>query len=238
MEEIQTLPVATTPDQLIALAVDKNLDIEKLEKLLALKERWEAGEARKRFEEALSQFQEKCPDIRKTKPVRFETRGGGTTEYYYAPLGDIERQIRQLLKDCGLTKKWKPFVNKEEIKVICIISHIAGHSEETEMSASPDATGSKNPIQAIASTVEYLKRHTLLAALGITTADQDVDGRLPELDVDKLHKQYMELYEKIVLKDDKFRTPGHPDNWAAERTPHLYVQAIGKARQIIAKLTL
>jgi hypothetical protein len=77
-----------------------------------------------------------------------------------------------------------------------------------------------------------------LAALGITTADQDIDGRLPELDIDKLHNQYMELFEKIVAKDEKFRTPGDPDNWAADRTPQLYVQAIGKARQILAKLTI
>lgn len=226
----------TTPDKLLALAIDKDLDIDKLSRLMELQREYNADLAQKAFEAALGEFQEKCPDLRKTKRVFFETRGGGTTEYYYAPLADIDRQIKGLMRVCGLTKKWKIQDSKEDIKVTCVIAHVDGHKEETEMSASPDASGSKNPIQARASTVEYLKRHTLLASLGITTADTDIDGRLPELDIDKLHKNYMELYNEIILKDPSFITPGNPDNWQADRTPDLYVKAIGRARKIIVEL--
>lgn len=231
------LPVATTPDQLLALAINKDLDIDKLEKLMLMKERWDAQQAKKAFLSAVTDFQEQCPDLRKSKRVFFETRTG-STEYNYAPLGDIDRQIKKLMKDHGLSKSWKIKDEGAKIRVICIISHIEGHSEATEMEADSDMSGAKNAIQGKGSAIEYMKRYTLLGALGITTADQDIDGRMPDLDMDKLHKQYMSLYEKIVAKDESFRTPGDPDNWDTERTSQIYIKAIGKARQILAKLSV
>lgn len=228
---------AATPDQLLALAVNNNLDIDKLEKLLAMKERWDAAQAKKEFFEALTNFQEECPDLRKTKKVEFDTRTGGKTEYNFAPLGDIDRQIKPLMKKYGLSKSWKIQDAAGKIKVCCNITHIGGHSEVTEMEADADTSGSKNPIQAKGSTVEYLKRYTLTGALGITTADQDIDGRLPELDIDKLHKSYMVIYGQIIQIDSSYSTKMNPDNWGGDITPEIYVKAIGKARQILAQIT-
>lgn len=228
--------VATTPAHLLELAVSKDLDIEKLTKLVELQERWQKEQARKAFFSALSDFQIACPDIRKNKRVHFETRSGPDTEYFFAPLADIDRQIKHPLKECGLTKRWEIEDDKDVIRVTCIITHTDGHSERTTMTASADNSGGKNAIQARASAIEYMRRYTLCGALGITTADSDIDGRLPEADIDKLHNEYMALYNEIVLLDEGFRTPGNPDNWAGERSPGLYVKAIGKARQVLAKL--
>lgn len=228
---------ATTPDQLLALAVDKDLDIDKLEKLMLMKERWDAAQAKKAFLNALTNFQEQCPDLRKTKRVEFDTRAG-KAEYNFAPLGDIDRQIKKLMKDNGLSKQWRIKDEGTKIKVACIISHVDGHSESTEMEAESDMSGSKNAIQGKGSAIKYMQRYTLEGALGLTTADQDIDGRMPEMDIDKLHKEYMKLYNEILLLDESFRTPGDPDNWQADRTPGLYVAAIGKARKRLASLTL
>lgn len=225
-----------TPSDLLAMAIDKNLDIDKLEKLMAMKERWDAQQAKKAFVAALTDFQEQCPDLRKTKKVSFDTRNG-VTEYNYAPLGDIDRQIKKLLKEHGLSKSWKINDVGGKIKVSCTITHIEGHSETTEMEADADTSGSKNPIQAKGSTVEYLKRYTLIGALGLTTADQDIDGRLPELDIDKLHKSYMDIYGQIIQIDSSYSTKMNPDNWGGDITAEIYVKAIGKARQILGQLT-
>lgn len=224
---------ATTPDQLLALAINKDLDIDKLAKLMELQKQHNEDLARKAFFSALSDFQIDCPELRKTKEVFF-----GTTKYFYAPLADIDRQIKEPLKKNGLTKRWEIQDNGEDIEVTCLITHVDGHSEKTGMKAKPDASGSKNPIQARGSAIEYMKRYTLIGALGLTTADTDIDGRMPELDIDKLHKQYMEIYNQIIQKDSTLSTTMNPDNWAAERTPALYVKAIGKARQVLAKLVL
>lgn len=232
IEKVNGQLVRTTPDQLLALAINKDLDIDKLAKLMELQREYNADLARKAFFSAMTEFQSKAPEIRKTKMVSF-----GETEYHYAPLADIARQIKQTCKECELSYRWEIQDNKEEIHVTCLITHIDGHTEKTTMTANADTSGKKNAIQARGSAIEYMKRYTLIGSLGLTTADTDIDGRMPELDIDKLHKHYMELYNMIILKDEGFRVPGNPDNWEAERTTGLYVKAIGKARQLLAKLT-
>lgn len=235
MSEQTQLITQATPAEFISQAISQNLDIDKLERLLAMKERWDKDQARKAFFEALSSFQEECPDLRKTKPVSYNKTDAPA--YYYAPLSDIDRQIKPLLKKHGLSKRFEIAQDGDKIKgVTCIVTHKTGHSESTTVPVIADGSGGKNAIQAIGSGVQYGQRYSLIAALGITTADQDIDGRMPELDIDKLHKQYMDLYDQIVLKDKSFITPGNPDNWAAERTPGLYVKAIGKARQHLTTL--
>lgn len=229
MSELTT--VQLTPVELISQAIEKGLDVNSLEKLMALQERWQAGIARKEFFEAFMRFQHECPDIRKMKEVSFKD-----VSYKYAPLSDVTRQIADVLEKYSLSYRWEIQDTDKEIKVTCLVSHVGGHTEQTTMTASPDTTGSKNAIQARGSTIEYLKRYTLIGALGISTADTDIDGRLPELDIDKLHAQYMELRDKIIEKDPSKREATDPDNWKTDRTADIYIKAIGKARQILAKL--
>lgn len=225
------------PADLISQAIAQpNFDIEKLERLLAMKERWDKEQARKAFFESLSEFQTECPELRKGKKVSFTTTKG-VTEYHYAPLADIDRQIKPLMKRCGLTKRWEITEIDKRIKVKFIVTHTDGHSEVTEMESFADTTGSKNDIQAKGSAIEYMKRYTLIGGLGLTTTDSDIDGRLPELDIDKLHKTYMDLYNQITPKKPDLGSVMHPDNWAGEKSPGIYVQAIAKARKILSELT-
>lgn len=234
---METAVATVTPLELISQAINQNLDIEKMERLLAMQERWDKEQARKAFFESLSAFQEECPDLRKTKPVYYDK--GKAPAYYYAPLADIDRQIKPILKKHGLSKRFEIVQDGDKIKgVTCIVTHKRGHSESTTVPTITDKSGGKNDIQAIGSAVQYGQRYALIAALGITTADSDIDGRMPELDIDKLHKTYMELYNQITPKDKAFATPGNPDNWVADRTPELYVKAIAKARERLAQLTV
>lgn len=227
---------AMNPGQLLALAVDKDLDIDKLRQLMELQREWQADQARKAFFEAFTSFQEKCPDLRKTKGVEFDTKTGGKTSYKYAPLSEITRQIGKTLKEFGLSYRWEIHDDRETIKVTCIISHVGGHSERTTMTASPDTSGAKNSIQARGSAVEYLKRYTLIGGLGLTTADSDVDGQMPEIDIDILHKQYMEHYNQLIQIDSTFNK-WHPDQWKAERTGKVYIRAIGEIRKKLIEVT-
>lgn len=227
---------ATTPDQLLKLAVDKDLDIDKLEKLLAMKERWDKEQAKKDFVAALSRFQEECPELRKTKDVKFKT--DGAVIYSYAPLPDIDRQIKPLLKKHGFTKRWKMFDVAGKIKVVFILTHVGGHSEETEMEGESDKSGQKSDMQAKGASITFMQRYTLIGGLGLTTADTDIDGRMAEYeyDVDKLHNQFMEIYDKII-QIDPTKSAWHPDNWVLDRSGKNYVKAIGDARRELARLT-
>jgi hypothetical protein len=225
----------TTPDQLLALAVDKDLDIEKLSKLMELQRQWKEGLAREAFFNALVEFQANCPELRKSKTVSFSA-GGGKTEYKYAPLADIIRQIKPVIKSVDIAYRWEIADNGESIIVTCLVTHKDGHTERTTMSAKADTSGSKNAIQARGSAIEYLKRYTLIGALGISTADSDVDGSMPEIDIDLLHKQYMIHYGELIQIDSKY-SKWAPENWRAAPTAKVYATAIGEIRKKLAELT-
>jgi len=219
-----------TPHDLIVQAIDKGLDVNALEKLMELKERHEANEARKMFFQAFNEFQANCPDLRKNKDVNF-----GQTKFSYAPLSDITRQIGKVLKQAGLSYRWEIQDDNAQIKVTCLISHFAGHTEVTTMSAAPDVSGSKNAIQARASAISYMQRYTLIGALGLSTADQDIDGRLPEQDIDKLHREYMDVYNSVIQIDSNL-SKYHPDNWKVPPTAKAYVKGTGELRKVLFEL--
>jgi hypothetical protein len=193
-------------------------------------------QAEKAFLSALSDFQDECPELRRTKDVKFKT--DGPVVYSYAPLSDIDRQIKALLKKHGFTKRWKIFDIAGKTKVVCIISHKDGHKEETEMEGESDMSGQKSAMQGKGSTITFMQRYTLIGALGLTTADSDIDARMNqyEYDVDKLHGQFMEVYDKII-QIDPTKSAWHPDNWVLDRTGKNYVKAIGDARKVLADLT-
>lgn len=171
-----TAVAVVTPMHMLQVAMERGADLDKLQQLMDLQERWEANEARKAFVAAMAQFKANPPEILKGKHVRFET-SKGTTEYDHATLADVCAAAIKGLADVGISHRWD--VNQENrIRVTCILTHKQGHSESVAMTASPDESGGKNSIQAIGSTITYLQRYTLLAATGLAARDQvDDDGR-------------------------------------------------------------
>lgn len=175
--------VSQNPSELLALAVKENLDLDKLERLMELQERWTAQQAKGAYYDAMSRFQAAVPELTKSETVSFGGTHGRT--YSYASLGVIAAQIKDALQQCGLSYRWE-FNQAEQITVSCIITHKDGHSEQTTMMAPADDSGSKNEVQQRGSTLTYLERYTLIGALGLATADSDTDGRSvkPEYDND------------------------------------------------------
>lgn len=230
--ETETLAIQqVTPTNLIAQAIEKGLDVAALEKLMELQERYEANQARKAFFESFTRFQASAPDIRKTKEVAFKD-----TKYKFAPLADICRQLSDPLEKNELSYRWEIQDDATTIKVTCLVSHILGHTERTTMQASPDTTGSKNAIQARGSAIEYLKRYTLVGALGLSTTDSDLDGQLPStFDMDRLFKDYQAIYKEVIAIDPTL-TKFDVDNWKKEPTGPMYVKAIGELRKVLHEL--
>lgn len=170
---------AITPMDMLQIAVAKGADLEQLEKLMGLQERWEANQAKKAFVEALSAFKANPPTVTKNKHARFG-QGDKKTEYSFAPLAEVTGAIAPALSRHGLSHQWETAQAEGGlIKVTCILTHILGHSERVSLQASPDSSGSKNNIQAMGSTLTYLQRYTLLAITGLAAGDQDDDGGGP-----------------------------------------------------------
>lgn len=163
--------------QLMEMARDPNFNSENLSSLIAMANAERDRFAREAYVDAHAAFQAEVPVIIKRATVDF---GGPGAAYSFAPLPDIVEQIKHKMRDHGLSFRWEIEDAERAMKVTCIITHRDGHSERTPMTANADDSGKKNSVQARASTVTYLQRYTLIAALGLTTADEDIDGRLPD----------------------------------------------------------
>jgi hypothetical protein len=105
--------------------------------------------------------------------------GNGKTAYRHEDLAEIARTVDPILTKHGLSYRFRTQSDAGSVAVTCILSHRDGHSEETTLSASHDGSGSKNSIQAIGSTITYLQRYTLKAALGLAASNDD-DGKTAE----------------------------------------------------------
>ena len=179
------------PSELLRVAVDKDLDIDKLQKLMDMQTEWENKESRKAFFRAMAKFQGSCPVIKKKKKGH---------NYQYAPIGDIQTQVKALITKCGLSYRFEQSWDQNVLTLSCIVSHLDGHSETVTMVAEPDDSGSKNSIQGRASSVTYLTRYTFVGSFGIATADEDMDGRLPEEFKEKLPFYDKEEFDRNLPK--------------------------------------
>lgn len=166
-----------TPLTMLNMAVEQGADIDKLSKLMDLQERWETNQARKAYVAALTAFKKNPAKITKNKSAGFDHKtGGGRTEYDYATLPQVVSAIAPELSKHKLSHSWGVEQGDKGVSVTCTLTHQKGHSESVTLSAPVDTSGSKNPIQAIGSTVSYLERYSLLAITGLATEDMDDDG--------------------------------------------------------------
>lgn len=177
--EYKAETVERSPAALMMVAIEKGLDLDKVEKAMMLQERWEANEARKAYHDAMAGFKANPPEIDKDRHVKFQT-SKGLTEYRHASLANVTQKVNSALSQHGLSAGWKVSQGERQITVTCTITHRLGHSESTSLSAAPDDSGSKNPIQAVGSAISYLSRYTLLCLTGLATYEQDDDGEAAE----------------------------------------------------------
>ncbi len=199
-------PVAMTPMAMLDRAIASGAGVEVLERLMSLQERWQAGEARRAFDEAMAAAKSEIPVIAKNREVDF-TSGKGRTNYRHEDLAEIARTVDPILSKFGLSYRYKvSSAPNEPVTVTCIVSHRSGHSEETTLTAGRDESGSKNSIQSIGSTVTYLQRYTLKAALGLAASTDD-DGGASEtpdfINQDQL-SQLIELAEEVGANKEAF----------------------------------
>lgn len=189
-EPQQARQVATaqsvTPMDMIDRALVSNATPETLERLLALQERWEASQARKAFDEAMAAAKAEIIPIVTNRRVAFEAKDKtkADTNYRFEDLAQIERQVGPILTKNGLSYRYRTQAEPDQpVRVTCVVAHKNGHFEETSLAAGRDTSGNKNSIQAIGSTITYLQRYTLKAALGLAVAHDD-DGKNADKTVD------------------------------------------------------
>lgn len=167
VQRIDETPRASmTPMDMLSQALSNGASVEQMSQLMSLQERWEATQARKAFDAALSAAKAEIPVIAKSAK--------GHNDKRYADFAAIARIVDPIISKHGLSYRFRTRQD-EKIHVTCILSHEAGHHEETTLAGPSDTSGSKNAIQAIGSTLTYLQRYSLTQMLGLAASEDD-DG--------------------------------------------------------------
>ena len=155
-------------------AADPRVDMDKMERLLAMQERIFDRNARMAYASALAVMQPKMPVITERGGIK---NSAGAVQSKYALWEDINDAIKPLLAEHGFALSFRTGTTTEgKITVTGILSHREGHQEETTISLPHDSSGSKNAVQAVGSSTSYGKRYTATALLNITSRGEDDDG--------------------------------------------------------------
>lgn len=169
----QTGPAANSPMGMMLAALNQGAQLEQIEKMMDLQDRWQKGEAKKAYDTAFAAFKAEAVKIVKGRKVT----DGPLKNKSYAELHDVVNAVTPALSKHGLSSSWKLTRDEKDwMEVTCYLRHVGGHEESVSMGGPPDAGGAKNAIQARASTKTYLERYTLKAITGLSEQDDDMDG--------------------------------------------------------------
>ena len=205
--ETAMLPADPMVSMIERVAMDPNSDLAKLERMLELKEKHDAQNAKALFATAFASASAEFPTI----PLNGKSNNGR-----YATLEDITKLTRPVLSRHGLAMTFSIEVG-ESVVVTAKLMHKAGHSEQTSMALPRDTSGGKNAVQAVGSTQKYGQRYTAQAILGLSLGDDDEDdGASAAAATTTISaKEYVELRDLIAetgTDEVKFhRAYGHRD---------------------------
>ncbi|QPL44925.1 ERF family protein [Halomonas sp. A40-4] len=148
-------------------ALNPDVDIDKMERLLQMQERVMDRQAMMAYNAAMAAMQTELPSI--------EERGQ-TNNGFYATLEDIVDTVRPIMQKHGFAVSFRIQTQERGIQITGVLMHKDGHREETSMLLPADISGNKNAVQAFGSSTSYGKRYVLCALLNITTRGQDDNG--------------------------------------------------------------
>lgn len=157
------------------LARDPACDVEKLRALIAMQREVMAEQARIAFDAAMADAQaEMVPVLRSATNAHTKSR--------YARLEDIDNAIRPLITRHGFSLTFdNPDQTVDGIVVTCAVAHRDGHVRSYKIAGARDDKGAqgnanKTPIQAIGSTISYLRRYLTCMIFNVALTNDDTDG--------------------------------------------------------------
>lgn len=174
--EVEQRPAPTFMDVIAAAARDPQVDMVKMQQLLEMKERIDRQAAETEYNAAMMRAQSEIPAI-------FRDSENGHTKTRFATLETINEHIRPIYTKHGFSLSFDapPSAIPGEVTVACTTFHSAGHSKQYSLSGSLDGIGSqgksnKTNIQALGSTVTYLRRYLTCMIFNVVLTNEDRDG--------------------------------------------------------------
>ena len=195
--EEKALVPANVLEVIAAAASDPRVDPEKLEKLLALKERIDARDAEREFAQDFAAASAEMPRVAKNGVIDM----GGKGKMNFARYEDIDKALRPIEAKHGFMRTFMTDPTPGGITMTVKLIHKGGHSEKSSRFMPPDAGAGRNAMQAIGSASSYAKRYLTLDIWNIICEGVDNDGSLAEpLNEDERNKVY-DLLHALELND-------------------------------------
>ena len=178
----------TDPTGMIALvreiSMNPNVPVDKMQAVLDMQFKILDRTAKMEFDADLAAMQPELPTIDQNGLIEIREKdnsgkrsGPVQQSTKFAKLEDINEGIRPIIGKYGFAIRFITGLTEDgRIKVVTILSHRGGHREETTFILPHDASGSKNPVQAIGSSTSYGKRYGVCALLNISSRGEDDDG--------------------------------------------------------------
>lgn len=155
---------------------DPDFDVSKLEALLRMQREVVHEQAKREFNRAMADAQSEMEPV-----IRDATNTH--TNSKYAKLETIDRDMRPIYTRHGFSVRYgsAPCPREGWLRITCTVAHRGGYFEDHYLDGPPDSTGTqgrsnKTGIQAVGSTVTFLRRYLLTMAFNIVLADLDDDG--------------------------------------------------------------
>ena len=165
-----------SPNQMIQLAIESNADLDKLEKVLELSERYEANEARKVFASEFAVVQAEIGAVVKTKK-------NPQTNSSYAGLDEVIGMAKPVYTKQGFSIIYYEGEAKlaEDVRLCADVLHKAGHQKTYHLDVPLGGVGIKGnvnmtKIHAKATSITYARRYLLCMIWNIPTQDDDGNG--------------------------------------------------------------
>jgi len=166
---------ASVLDVIARAASDPNVNVEKLERLLAIQERLLADSRKTAYFSALARLQASLPQISKAGTILDRD---GKARNRYAKIEDIDVAIRPLCAAEGFSFSFdaKALPGNAGSEYSCAMQHRDGHVEVKTLALPVDQGAGRNAVQSAGSTISYAKRYLLGMHLHLVTRDEDDDG--------------------------------------------------------------
>lgn len=205
--EAGTVAVPSDPviSMLERVVMDRDLPIERLERVIAMKERMEDRarededrQARRAYFAAMAQCQVELPVV--TRNLRNDH-----TKSNYADLAAIETQAMPIIHKHGFAVSFRPagYTDKGEQRIAWHITHADGHSESDVAALPVDVAGSqgkvnKTGIQAFGSTTTYARRYLLCMLFNISTGGDNDGNTLADTITEEQAEELKLLIDRAV----------------------------------------
>ena len=170
-------PVTSLLEVISRAAADPSVDIEKMERLMAMHERITARDAEIAFNTAMVACQTEMPRV-----LRNKTNDSTTSKY--ADLEQLDIVCRPIYTKNGFSLSFGtadcPLPG--HARQTCLVSHTGGHSRAYQADIPLDLTGpkgnqNKTGVQGFGSTMSYGQRYLTKLIFNIALTNEDNDGQ-------------------------------------------------------------